>query len=440
MCVVGYYAEYFATTTTMQRTVNGTEIVISRNSSMQFHIKNLTFVGPIFMGIGAFMIVVACVVVFETRDKVLDILEEQKRTAAKRRPDFYDLIVAQMKKKEEDILRGAKDNPAFDTTEEDAKSNDEVKHMCTPLRIRRDERPGLTSTSGAVGMALRHIGSSIFTIDVAKDSTLPLISINSFERTITGSPTGAPLIIKPKPHTSAAQGKHADRFPSVSCLHDLTKASTPKVQINRRHSWFEESRFASKISTGTKCKIAPLDTRHVSSRADAPRVDVDSNTYQSEVDIEPAEAEASKCGPRLGRKSAAGKSAANQLRVSLCEEFPDSMPTPGDACVVPAHNENILIGSAAHVNPADSDHEDASAERHSVTVWVHQAPHETNASNLTDSPSPGHSKRENSGSDSDESERLSAETRQDEGFGASESPGASNETNAESNKALAETG
>ena len=171
MCVVGYYAEYFATTETISTTVNGTDIVIIKDSSMQFHIKNLTFVGPIFMGIGAFIIVVACVVVFETRDKLLDIMEEQQRTAAKKKPDFYDLIVAQMKKKEEDILRGGQDNLAFDDIDEDLES-EKIKHTCSPIGLKRSRSPTLTSTSGTIGKALKNIGSSIFTIDMTRNNTL----------------------------------------------------------------------------------------------------------------------------------------------------------------------------------------------------------------------------------------------------------------------------
>ena len=254
MCVVGYYAEYFATTETVSNTSNGTDIVITKDSSMQFHIKNLTFVGPIFMGIGAFIIVVACVVVFETRDKVLDLIEEQQRTAAKKKPDFYDLIVAQMKKKEEDILRGGQDNLAFDGIEEDLES-DKIKQTCTPLRVKRGKSPTLTSTSGAIGIALRNIGSNIFTIDMARDNTLTPVPSNPFESEITGSPLG-PVIIKPRPHTLAAYGRHTDKYPSVSCIHDMMKANDGDLTPFRRHSWLDN---VQKLGIRSKYEIAPLD-------------------------------------------------------------------------------------------------------------------------------------------------------------------------------------
>ena len=376
MCVVGYYAEYFATTETVSTTVNGTDTVIIKDSSMQFHIKNLTFVGPIFMGIGAFIIVVACVVVFETRDKLLDIMEEQQRTAAKKKPDFYDLIVAQMKKKEEDILRGGQDNLAFDDIDEDSESQ-QKKHMCTPIRGLRGKNPALTSTSGAIGMALRNIGNSIFTIDMNRDNTLTPVPCNPFESQIKGSPLG-PIIIKPRPHTLVAYGRHKDKYPSVSCIHDMLKANEASVQTpQRRHSWLDSS-DEQKQDRSTRSKyqidLVPFDKSSFPPSIDSQLVNNNSsaNKQQLQVAIDPNE-EASKKAPPLLGKYNLKSNGEGVTGFSSDEECIETLSTKDTCLSLGPKDKRIKLRNEPLFSSIDSSDVEASKGR-TVVVMVHQAP------------------------------------------------------------------
>lgn len=101
MSFMGFYAEYFATSIrTNQTAENGTEQYLHIDSTLQYHISNFRYIGPLFMGVGTFLSIVACVIVLETRDKVLEMMEEKQWKAYKKKVDFYDLIVLEMKRKE----------------------------------------------------------------------------------------------------------------------------------------------------------------------------------------------------------------------------------------------------------------------------------------------------------------------------------------------------
>ena len=382
MCVVGYYSEYFATSETISTTVNGTDIVIIKDSTMQFHIRNLTFVGPIFMGIGAFIIVVACVVVFETRDKLLDIMEEQQRTAAKKRPDFYDLIVAQMKKKEEDILRGGQDNLAFDDIDEDFES-EKIKHTCSPIGVKRGRSPTLTSTSGTIGKALRNIGSSIFTIDMTRSNTLtPVPCHRPFESQITGSPLGS-VIIKPRPHTLAVYGRHTDKYPSVSCIHDMMKANENCAQpYPRRHSWLDNSN-AQRQDPRNKYRVAPLDISFYSA-VDSGVVNNRSsaNKHQSQATIDPNEG-ASKQTSSLQGKSDQKNSGEGVMGFSSDEECSDVLSTGDTHLSLGPKDRRIKRRNEPLFSSIDSSDAEASKEGRTVVVMVHQAPKSGSPSDIS---------------------------------------------------------
>ncbi len=69
MCIAAFYAEHLATyEINSPHFENKTASMVKKmDKSKHFHIRNLTYIGPIFMGVGAFVMVIACVVVFETR-------------------------------------------------------------------------------------------------------------------------------------------------------------------------------------------------------------------------------------------------------------------------------------------------------------------------------------------------------------------------------------
>ena len=57
------------------------------------------YIGPVLMGIGCFLLVVATVIVCETRDKMLDIIDYRRRNprdfmTTEPKPDFYRLVVS----------------------------------------------------------------------------------------------------------------------------------------------------------------------------------------------------------------------------------------------------------------------------------------------------------------------------------------------------------
>ncbi len=100
MSFMGYYAEVFATSFRSVTTYNETMEAYVVNQSLKYHISNFRFAGPLFMGVGTFLSIIACVVVLETRDKVLEMMEDRQWKNYKKRPNFYDLIVVEMKNKE----------------------------------------------------------------------------------------------------------------------------------------------------------------------------------------------------------------------------------------------------------------------------------------------------------------------------------------------------
>ncbi len=69
MCIAAFYAEHLSTYEihNPQPQNKTTSRVPKLDKSKNFHIRNLTYIGPIFMGVGAFIMVIACVIVFETR-------------------------------------------------------------------------------------------------------------------------------------------------------------------------------------------------------------------------------------------------------------------------------------------------------------------------------------------------------------------------------------
>ncbi len=70
------------------------------DNSLKFHISNFMYIGPLLMGIGTFLAIVACVIVLETRDKVLDMMEAQQWKSNKNKADFYKLICLELRNKE----------------------------------------------------------------------------------------------------------------------------------------------------------------------------------------------------------------------------------------------------------------------------------------------------------------------------------------------------
>ncbi|EEB13010.1 hypothetical protein Phum_PHUM218550, partial [Pediculus humanus corporis] len=70
MAVVGYYADQLS----IRSEKRGNSTVKIKNESQGFHLNNLSYAGPIIMGIGGFIVVAACVMTFEARDSAAKVV------------------------------------------------------------------------------------------------------------------------------------------------------------------------------------------------------------------------------------------------------------------------------------------------------------------------------------------------------------------------------
>lgn len=91
---------------TTQMTNNFTHAVIEKDVNMKMHLKNLAYFGAMVMAVGGFVLIFVCVIVFETRDKVFELMARKKITTLKKNPNFYELIIESLKLQEEDHYTG----------------------------------------------------------------------------------------------------------------------------------------------------------------------------------------------------------------------------------------------------------------------------------------------------------------------------------------------
>ena len=106
MVITAYFAKFLYPKEVIKVQNNQTDSAIVNNFSFVLHLKSFSYIGPPFMAVGAFIMILTCVVVCETRDKVLDLMHGQRRSDMKKRPDFYELIMMEIKQREEDTLKG----------------------------------------------------------------------------------------------------------------------------------------------------------------------------------------------------------------------------------------------------------------------------------------------------------------------------------------------
>ncbi|CAD6184366.1 unnamed protein product [Caenorhabditis auriculariae] len=81
MAVLGYFDKHFAERVEI---VNGTEKMY-HDKLIQYQLKSMQYLGPILMGIGCFILIVACVVTLESRDKHAQIITEESIMSKKRK-------------------------------------------------------------------------------------------------------------------------------------------------------------------------------------------------------------------------------------------------------------------------------------------------------------------------------------------------------------------
>ncbi|CAB3407127.1 unnamed protein product [Caenorhabditis bovis] len=73
MTILGYFDKHFSEKVEM---INGTSTV-TYDKLIQFQLKSMQYLGPILMGIGSFLLIIACVVTLESRDKHAQIITEE---------------------------------------------------------------------------------------------------------------------------------------------------------------------------------------------------------------------------------------------------------------------------------------------------------------------------------------------------------------------------
>ncbi|KJH51140.1 hypothetical protein DICVIV_02700 [Dictyocaulus viviparus] len=81
MTVLGYFDKQFSE---RMEIVDGT-IIIYHNRLIQYQLKSMQYLGPILMGIGSFILIIACVVTLESRDKHTQIISEETMSSKKQR-------------------------------------------------------------------------------------------------------------------------------------------------------------------------------------------------------------------------------------------------------------------------------------------------------------------------------------------------------------------
>ncbi len=249
LAVTGYFAHDFGNDTMLNSSlVAGWPAPEDRDT--RHSLSYLIYVGPITMGFGCITIVIACVVVCETRDKMLRIMAENKRRGRKTRtkPDFYDLVIKNFKRRAyprvgakvptgEPANVTEKSNPPAETPAAAAGSRKEGtdrkrrRSLFQLLNVIR--RASVRSTKSDyvhIMGALRQIPQQIFSIDMdtsRETSLLPVIRAQNSLRRQNGSPgrlsgrrsiclEDLPLPVK---------------YPSASCLPDLLKLREDKLEM-----------------------------------------------------------------------------------------------------------------------------------------------------------------------------------------------------------------
>ncbi|XP_067645831.1 uncharacterized protein [Eurosta solidaginis] len=75
MATIGYYADYLSTGSELR----GNATVRVKNDLKGLHLNNLSYVGPIVMGFGGFIVVASCVMTFEARDSAAKVVPARFR-------------------------------------------------------------------------------------------------------------------------------------------------------------------------------------------------------------------------------------------------------------------------------------------------------------------------------------------------------------------------
>ncbi|CAJ0595026.1 unnamed protein product [Cylicocyclus nassatus] len=81
MTVLGYFDKQFSERVEV---IDGT-VNVYHDRVVQYQLKSMQYLGPILMGIGSFILIIACVVTLESRDKHAQVITEESMSFKRRR-------------------------------------------------------------------------------------------------------------------------------------------------------------------------------------------------------------------------------------------------------------------------------------------------------------------------------------------------------------------
>ena len=228
MCTTGYYAKHFASSPMS----NGSHIVTQVDRSKEFHMYNMTFVGPVIMGCGCFVIIIACVVVCEQRDKDIRIKAEAEKLQGskknKKKKEFYHAVVNRLKKSQvyNSSFYAKTDSGKNEQEKQGTLKSPSKKFKLIPCLDDAGSQVNVRSRGkySHIGDALKNIPVEIFSVDLEQKqgSTLLPVRVKS-------------EIHLEKPETVEQKKCLLHKFPSAACIHDLLKINHEQ-KVNRHLS------------------------------------------------------------------------------------------------------------------------------------------------------------------------------------------------------------
>ena len=191
VCAAGFHAETLSTS----YTYNGTQKLASVNQAKLTALKRLTFVGPVIMGTGSFIIVVALVVMLEMRDKLIQRIKLQRLNDEPRKPDIYDTILMNMKT----------------TKSPEAPSDRDSDRGSKKFGIFNFRSFSQRSSRSCIEDALRTIPNGIFSIDMERQRCHTLQPVRNKRR------SSLEVMLAPASHNLTVPSSQP-RSPSSPCL------------------------------------------------------------------------------------------------------------------------------------------------------------------------------------------------------------------------------
>uniref|UniRef100_A0A914WU25 Uncharacterized protein n=1 Tax=Plectus sambesii TaxID=2011161 RepID=A0A914WU25_9BILA len=226
MAVIGYFDEALSTEKYFNVTTQTEHKII--NAAKRFQFKSLQYIGPIVMGIGSFILMIACVMTLESRDKHAQVVHEQA------------IVTRRSTKK--------KTNPASQFDANVVTTDDEQRPLTSaerlPPRSPPDGRPDHTilpppSSERNNNFVHQHSNSARRAGVGAANAS---ISHRGPDAALYSNAMGLPMMAKKE--------GHMEKFASTSCIDDLSKRADTRALLQRFLD--DQSRMADEMERLTK--------------------------------------------------------------------------------------------------------------------------------------------------------------------------------------------